>query len=222
MTHLKNHDKISNEVKIDTSVKIPEREPTINSRHLHTLLKASYAGTNEAERLGAADGFKLDKELSNRKHRVFTDKHDDTYIAFTGSRTLGDAITDGLLAVGLADTTYRFGDSTRLIDKVKKKHPNGKLITIGDSLGATLAEHVNKTGKVDKVITHNKGVGILGIGKHLQNNQTDLRSTTDWVSALSNTQSGGKKLTTPGTILVDPLYAHSFNNIKKFGKKTRF
>ncbi len=39
-------------------------EPTLNSRHLHTLLEASYAGTNEAEKLGRNDGYELDKELS--------------------------------------------------------------------------------------------------------------------------------------------------------------
>ena len=196
--------------------------PTLNSRHLHSLLEASYARTDEARKIGKENGFLMDEELSNRKHRVFTDKHDNAFIAFTGSRTYGDVITDGMLAVGLADFTHRFSDSTKLAEKVKKKYHHSPILAIGDSLGGTLAEHVNKTGFIDKVITTNKGVGLFGIGKKLKSNQTDIRSTTDLVSLLSNSQYGGKKYRTPGTILLDPVYAHSYNNIKKFSRDQRF
>jgi hypothetical protein len=199
-----------------------QRTPTINSRHLNKLLDASYAGTNEAEQIGLDNGYLLDKELSNRKHRVYTDKHDNSIIAFTGTRTIGDVITDGLLAVGLGDLTHRFSESTNLVKKVKNKYAHNPIITIGHSLGGTLAEHVNKTGLVDKTITVNKGVGLFGIGKKIKDNQTDIRSKTDAVSILSTTQNGGKHITIPDSFVIKPLRAHGAYNLKKFDKNLHF
>jgi hypothetical protein len=197
-------------------------EPTLNSRHLHSLLEASYAGTNDAKRIGQENGYLLDEELSNRKHRVFKDKHDNAIIAFTGTRTLGDVVTDAALAVGLADATQRFRESTRLVEKVKKKYNHSPILTIGHSLGGSLAEHVNKTGLVDKVVTVNKGVGLFGIGKRIKDNQTDIRTYTDFVSVLSNTQDGGKRFTVPDSFVVRPLRSHGTYNLKKFDKGLRF
>ena len=199
-----------------------KQEPTLNSRHLHNLLEASYAGTNDAKRIGLENGYALDEELSNRKHRVYTDKHDNAIIAFTGTRTFGDAITDTALAFGLADATYRFHESTKLTEKVRQKYRHSPILAIGHSLGGSLAEHVNKTGHVAKVITVNKGTGLFGIGKHLKDNQTDIRSHTDFVSILSNTQSGGKRFAVPNSFVIRPLRSHGMYNLKKFGKKQRF
>lgn len=196
--------------------------PTLNSRHLHSLLEASYAGTNEAKKIGLENGYQVDEELSNRKHRVFTDKHDNAIIAFTGTRTYGDILTDVALGVGLADLTYRFADSTRLVDKVKSKYRHSPILAVGHSLGGSLAEHVNKTGKIDKVISVNKGTGLFGIGKRLKDNHTDIRTATDLVSTLSNTQSGGRRFTIPDSYVVRPLRAHNSYNLKKFDKNQRF
>lgn len=197
-------------------------ELTLNSRHLHNLLEASYAGTDEARAIGKENGYLLDEEFSNRKQRVFVDKHDNAIIAFTGSRTYGDILTDSALAVGLADLTTRFSDSTKLVEKVKKKYSHSPILAIGHSLGGSLAEHVNKTGLIDKVITVQKGVGLFGIGKKLQSNQTDIHSNTDYVSALSNTQYGGTHINNPKSFIIDPLHAHSYKNLRKFDRNTRF
>ena len=196
--------------------------PTLNSRHLHSLLEASYAGTNDAKKIGLENGYLLDEELSNRKHRVFTDKHNNAIIAFTGTRTFGDVITDVALGTGLGDLTYRFADSTRLVDKVKNKYRHSPILAVGHSLGGSLAEHVNKTGKIDKVISVNKGTGLFGIGKRLQDNHTDIRTATDLVSTLSTTQSGGRRFTIPDSYVVRPLRAHNSYNLKKFDKNQRF
>lgn len=196
--------------------------PTLNSRHLHSLLEASYAGTNDAKRIGLENGYQLDEELSNRKHRVFTDKHDNAIIAFTGTRTAGDFVTDLALGVGLADLTYRFADSTRLVDKVKNKYRHSPILAVGHSLGGALAEHVNKTGKIDKVISVNKGTGVFGIGKKLKDNHTDIRTATDWISGLGTLQYGGKRFTIPDSYVVRPLRAHNSYNLKKFDKNMRF
>ena len=196
--------------------------PTLNSRHLHNLLDASYERTDKAKQIGANNGYLLDEELSNRKHRVYVDKHDNAVIAFTGTRTLGDVITDVALAVGLEDLTYRFSDSTKLAKKVKQKYHHSPIIAIGHSLGGSLAEHVNETANVDKAITVNKGTGLLGININIKNNQTDIRSATDAVSFLSTTQNGGKHITILDSFVVRPLRSHGAYNLNKFDKKSRF
>ena len=88
---------------------------------------------------------------------------------------------------------------------------------LGDSLGGSLAESVSK--KVDKVITHNKGVGLFGIGKKINKNQTDIRASNDLVSLLSKTQSGGKKSVINGTKgIINPLKSHDYRNLDKINK----
>lgn len=197
-------------------------ELTLNSRHLHNLLEASYAGTAEARKIALQNGYVMDEELSDRKQRVFRDKHDNSIIAFTGTRTFGDVMTDAALAVGLEDLTYRFTNSTKLAEKVKEKYHHSPIIAIGHSLGGSLAEHVNESGVIDKVITVNKGTGLGGIGKNINFNQTDIRTATDPVSFLATTQTGGKRFTVPDSFVVRPLRSHATYNIKKFDKKQRF
>jgi len=45
-----------------------------------------------------------------------------------------------------------------------------------------------KSGAHGKIVTHNKGVGILDIGRTIPKNQTDFRNKNDIVSLLSLTQ----------------------------------
>eukprot|EP01038_Epipyxis_sp_PR26KG_P015441 gene15441-20833_t len=94
--------------------------------------------------------------LSNRReNKVFTDKENNPYVVFTGTRKFGDVISDGLLAVGLQGLDSRFRQSKRLVDNVRKKY-NQPITTVGHSLGGSLAEYAGG----NKVITVDKGVGI--------------------------------------------------------------
>ena len=43
----------------------------MDTNNLKDVIKASYAGTNEAQSIGEKLGYKLDRDLSNRKHKVF-------------------------------------------------------------------------------------------------------------------------------------------------------
>ena len=104
-----------------------------------------------------------------------------------------------------------------MVDKVKQKYKNKPITAIGDSLGGSLAESVG--GKVDKVITTSKGVGLFGIGKRIRPNQTDIRASNDVISILRNTQSGGKKVTISGTKgIINPAKSHDYRNLDKINK----
>jgi len=165
----------------------------MDSQNLNQLIKSSYAGTNEAESIGRQLGYKIDRDLSNRKHKVYTDENNKPIIAYTGTRTLGDWVTDGALAVGLGGYTQRFKESKRVADKVRNKYQQ-PLTIIGHSLGGTLAEHSGN--KRDKIITVDKGVGIGGLFKNIKRNQTDIRSANDPVSLLALTQNA-KRISIP-------------------------
>ena len=187
----------------------------MNSQNLNQLIKSSYAGTNEAEQIGQKLGYKLDRDLSNRKQRVFVDENNKPIVTYTGTRTLGDVITDGALAVGLGGFTQRFQQSKSVADKARLKY--GQPLTIvGHSLGGSLAEHSGN--KNDKIITVDKGVGLFGIGKNIRKNQTDIRSANDPVSLLALTQNA-KRVTIPKTShIIDPLASHNFRNLTRINK----
>lgn len=191
--------------------------PKIESNNLQKLIEASYKRNRKAEEIGKTAGFKLDHSLSNSNHKLFIDKNNNPYIAFTGSRKVGDWLTDGALAVGLAGITPRFRNEREYTKKIKSKYKNKPLTTLGHSLGGSLSESVSDLA--DKTITVNKGTGFFGINKQLRNNQTDIRTGNDPVSLLSLNQKGGKKITIKNTRFVDPIHAHTYKHLNKLKKK---
>jgi hypothetical protein len=92
--------------------------------------------------------------------------------------------SDIKLALGLEKYDRRFKEAKRLTSLVEEKY--GKPATVfGSSLGGSLAE---KSGAHGQIFTHNKGTGILDIGKTIPKRQTDYRNINDVVSLLSLTQ----------------------------------
>ena len=182
----------------------------VSSNQVEKLIKASYKMNGKAKKIGAKNGFKLDKSLSNREAKVFIDADNNPNVVYTGSRKASDWVTNAQLAVGLLGNTQRLKRSQNLMNEVKTKYKNKPVTTIGHSLGGSLAESV---GGDKAVITVNKGVGLAGIGKKINANQTDIRTGTDPVSILSRFQTGGKKIIIPNTNYVNPLKAHSFNDV---------
>ena len=195
----------------------PKYIPKVHTSELKDLIQASYSRNGPAKAIGKKYGYVLDEDLSNAEQKVFLDKQKNPKIVFTGSRKGADVITDVALGFGLAGLTPRFQNSSKLVDKVKQKYKNNPITALGDSLGGSLAESVG--GKVDKVITTSKGVGLFGIGKRIRPNQTDIRASNDVISILRNTQSGGKKVTITGTRgIINPAKSHDYRNLEKINK----
>jgi len=189
--------------------------PKINSSKYKTLIEASYlTNNNDAERLGRNIKYKLDRELSNIKQKVYTHKN-KVVVAFQGTKPsrVRDLVSDGMILFGLEGLDTRFKDANKTMDRVNQKYGNKKIITMGHSLGGTLAEHVGN--KADRVITFDKGVGAGTIGKTINKNQTDIRSSNDIISALSLTQSG-KRISIPNTAhIINPFRSHDASNIRR-------
>jgi hypothetical protein len=188
-----------------------EKTPEITANNVRNLIEASYQKNRDAKQIGKRGGYKLDKQLSNREQKVFSDKDGNPYVTYTGTRKAGDWVTDGALAVGLLGTTKRLKDSKQLIRDVRDKYQNKPVTTMGHSLGGSLAE----ASGGDKVITLDKGVGLFGIGKKINSNQTDIRTQSDPVSVLSRFQSGGQKVNIPNSNFIDPIHAHNFRHISR-------
>ena len=190
------------------------KPPQLHSTEVKDLLKASYQRNGEAEKIGKKYDLTLDHSLSNAEHKVFIDKKGNPDVVYTGSRKVGDWVTNGFLALGLGALTPRFRESKQLMEKVKEKYKGKAVTTLGHSLGGSLAESAGG----DKVVTLDKGVGLFGIGKKIRTNQTDIRTGNDPVSFLRNTQSGGKKITIKNTKYLNPFYAHDVKHVEKLNQ----
>lgn len=175
----------------------------VSKEQLSSLVKASYEGVDKGAKTAFDQGYRIDRELSNRNHKVFTDKDNNPTVAFTGTRKWTDVGTDLAMAVGLGRFTPRFQESKQIVKDVKAKYQK-PVTAVGHSLGGSLAEYSG----AKKVVTLDKGVGLGTIGKKIDSKQTDIRTQTDPVSLLSLTQHGGKHVTIPNTAFVNPLQAH--------------
>jgi hypothetical protein len=191
--------------------------PNIGTDKIRDLLQASYSRNTPAREIGNKYGLRLDDSLSNAEHKVYVDRKNRPTVAFTGSRKVGDWMTNALLATGLEGFSTRFRDSKKLMEDVRKKYSAPATI-LGHSLGGAITEYVG--GKKDKVITVDKGVGLSGVGKTIGKNQIDVRTSNDPVSLLSNTQKNlGKKIVIKDKKNFNFLDAHNYKYLDKLKNK---
>lgn len=176
-------------------------EHTFNTK---PILEASYLNQKEAASKLAKLGYTYDSALSTNEQKVFTDPIGRPHIAFRGSKTVGDwVLNDSLIGLGLSNFAPRIIKGQELVKKVESKY--GMPVDVyGNSLGGVAAEYSGTSGNI---VTHNKPVGILEIGKVIPKNQTDIRSGNDLVSQLQATQRHfGKSIVTEGSI--NPVATH--------------
>ena len=162
----------------------------MKEKKVKKILKASYLNQKEANEELKHLGFTYDPQLSTNESKVFIDKKGRPNIAFRGSKRIVDDFlgSDLKLALGLEKYDKRFQEAKHLTKLVEDKY--GKPANVfGHSLGGSLAEKSDANGKI---LTYNKGAGILDIGRSIPKNQTDYRNKNDVVSLLSLTQNHDK------------------------------
>ncbi len=99
-----------------------------------------------------------------------------------------------------------------LVKAVKDKYKNDPSL-YGHSLGGALAEKAGKaTQNKGNITTYNKGASPSDIFQRNPSNQTDVKTSTDLVSALSQFQQGGKKEEIQSN--KDPLTAHNLDQLQ--------
>jgi hypothetical protein len=193
------------------------RQPEISTNKIRDLLQASYSRNTPAREIGNKYGMRLDDSLSNAEQKVWVDRKNRPTIAYTGTRRVSDWGTNLLLSTGLQGLSSRFRGAKDLAEKVRQKYSAPATI-LGHSLGGALAEYAG--GKNNKIITLDKGVGLSGIGKTIGKNQTDIRTSNDPVSLLSNTQKNlGKKIVIKDKKNFNLLDAHNYRYLDKLKNK---
>ena len=141
------------------------------------------------------DGYKIDDSLSGKRAQVYYNDNDKkSVIVHRGTSGIQDVATDALYLIGIK--TKRFKHGQKIQNKAIEKYGKDNLLTMGHSLGGTIAENVSKGGKI---ITLNKPVLLQDINKTIKPNQTDIKTTNDPVSFLRQYQKGNKATNIPST-----------------------
>jgi hypothetical protein len=185
------------------------------ANEIRGLLDASY----DKDIKDVDGGWVQDEELSTGKSKVFynptTGKTSVVHRGTVG--TASDWANNAAYALGgetLYKTTDRYKKAKEVQKAAEQKYGRDNLITLGHSQGGLQAELLGKKG--DETFTLNKATRPFS--NEPSKNQTDIRTTTDWVSALNPFSSAGK------TELIslkgyNPLKAHATTSMKKLGSK---
>ena len=113
-------------------------------------------------------------------------------ISYRGTKNLlNDLPTDLAILTGNLNNTDRYKHSKDVLDKAKHKY-NTSATIIGHSLGGSLASSLGDDR--DKIITFNKGAGLLHQPHQAKHNETAYRVNGDIVSSLSSYDHNQKTL----------------------------
>lgn len=180
----------------------------MKSKQLHKFLNETYEKNGKN-----IEGYEIDPHLSGRRVKVWHNPESGkTIVGHRGTdpRLIPDLITDAAMSVGI-ENTARFRHSKNIQKKAKQKYGTDNMMTIGHSLGSRLAE---KFGKDSEIITLNKPVTLKTIGKIVPDNQYDIRSSGDLISALAHTQQN-PNLHTIQKQNKNPLVEHSVDILQR-------
>jgi len=174
------------------------------ANELMGLLNASY--DKDIKNVG---GWVQDPELSTNKSKVYYDPETGkAVVAHRGTTgTFSDWSNNAVYAMGgetLYKTTDRYKRAKEIQKEAERKYGRDNITTIGHSQGGLQAELLGKKG--NETITLNKATRPFS--NTPGENQTDVRTTTDWVSAMNPFSSA------PNTVYTslagyNPLRAHA-------------
>lgn len=178
--------------------------------YLKPILEASYQKSKDAKNTLERQGYKLDRDLSNKEAKTYVDAEGRPNIVVRGSKSASDfLISDPLIALGLGKYDPRKRRTDALIEKVKRKYGRDDIGLQGHSLGGALVSGADTKGQIT---TYNKGSGLSSIGRAINPNQSDIRASGDLISYLSKFEKGGTKQEFGSSS--NPLVAHSINALK--------
>lgn len=105
------------------------------------------------------DGYTKDRDLSNRRSKVYTDANNDVWLVFRGTdpTNLNDIGSDIYIGAGMEEQSDRFRESEEHFLKVKEKYGDRKIYVTGHSLGGSLAHYVGMRNDNAETYTFNKG-----------------------------------------------------------------
>ena len=186
----------------------------LGAHEIRGLLDASYDKT-----VKNTNGWNKDEDLSTGKSKVFVNPETGkTAVVHRGTvGTLSDWRNNAVYALGgkkAYKETSRYKQAKDVQRAAEAKYGAENITTLGHSQGGLQAELLGKKG--DETITLNKATRPFSNapGK----NQTDIRTTTDLVSAM-NPFSKAKNTESISLKGFNPLKAHATTSLKKLGNK---
>ena len=184
------------------------------ANELQGLLDASY--DRDIKNVG---GWVQDEDLSTNKSKVFYDPETGKAVVVHRGTvgTASDWNNNLIYAMGGKSAykdTDRYKSAKKIQDAASAKYGNSNITTVGHSQGGLQAEMLGKHGA--ETITLNKATRPFS--NKPSKNQTDVRTTTDWVSAL-NPFSSAKNTVDISLKGYNPLKAHATKSLSKLGSK---
>jgi hypothetical protein len=181
----------------------------LSASNLKDLLNASYDA-----RANVGD-FQIDKDLSTSNSKVYYNPTtNQSVVAHKGTTGIKDWANNAIYALGgtrAYKQTDRFKDAEKVQKKAESKYGAENISTIGHSQGGLQAELLGK--KTNETITLDKATRPFGNKK--SDNQFDIRSKTDIVSALNPFQKDNKKEITLKSKSLNPLKSHDIGQLNK-------
>ena len=163
----------------------------LQADQLQKVIQNSYKETDDAP-----SGYTLDKDLSDSRVKVYKDLNSDQVIvAHRGSKGFREWLDNAFYATGSSirdSSTYQ--DAKQRQQKAIDKYGSQNIISVGHSRAGKYVEELNKETPVKEVITYNKAVAPQDILQSNPENQTDVRTGNDVVSALTPLQFSKNKV----------------------------
>ena len=173
-----------------------------------SLIREFFKASHDAE-LRDVPPYNVDRDLSTKFVRVYHDpKKDWTTVVHRGSSDKKDVWYDTQLLFGVKDNK-RFRASRIVQTKAERKYDPARMSVLGSSLGGTLAED-SASKKVHEIITSGKPVtpDDIASGKKIPDNQFDVRTTTDPISALKPLQPHKNDIILKSKDPLNPVKSH--------------
>jgi hypothetical protein len=181
--------------------------------NFHDILKTGYLNQAEAKKKYVDAGYKYDSEFSTNNTKIFTDQNNKAHLVSRGTHKfrLDDLKSDLLLGVGLQQYDPRYKQTQNILNKTKEKY-GSNVDLYGHSLGGGLISNSKTDGNV---YTYNKAAGIDSIGKKINSNQYDYRTSNDLISQLSLLERNKNLKTSFTPPLLNAIQSHNLKYSKK-------
>ncbi len=186
----------------------------LKASDLRKLLESSYSGA-------PVDNWKMERSMSTANSKVYRNPSTgQVVVAHKGTQGAQDWGNNLIYAV-TGEMGYRQTKRFKEAQKVQKAAENAfgrdMVSTVGHSQGGLQAQMLGKDSK--EIITMNKATRPqeMLFGSSKKKNQTDIRTSSDPVSAFSSPFASKKKKVTIDADTADPLKSHSYANLDKLG-----
>jgi len=177
------------------------------------FIEASY----DAKPSNVINGYRLDKELSNKTAKTYFNKNrGEAVVVHRGTQGARDWLNNAAYALGGAEAykhTARFRRSENIQNKAEEKYGNKNIITIGHSQGGLLARELGKDTK--QIISVNPAY----LGEKAPKNETVIRSSSDVVSSVKSLRPSANTTTIQSRNPLNVLAEHSPNILDRLGNQ---